>query len=48
MRIVVDLNTLVSGLLWQGTPRTLLDLARSGRFELLTSAILRPTWTSTT
>jgi len=40
MRIVVDLNTLVSGLIWQGTPRRLLELARAGRFELLTSAIL--------
>jgi len=40
MRIVVDLNTLVSGLLWRGTSRQLLDLTRAGRFELLTSAIL--------
>jgi predicted nucleic acid-binding protein len=39
MRIVLDLNTLVSGLLWQSTPRRLLDLARSGRFDLLSSAL---------
>jgi len=29
MRIVADTNTVLSGLLWQGPPRRLLDLARA-------------------
>jgi predicted nucleic acid-binding protein len=28
MRIVADTNTVLSGLLWQGPPRRLMDLAR--------------------
>lgn len=40
MRLVLDLNTLVSGLLWQGAPRHLVNLARAGRFELVSSAVL--------
>jgi putative PIN family toxin of toxin-antitoxin system len=40
MRVVADVNTIVSGLLWQGTPRLVLDAARSGKIHLLTSAAL--------
>lgn len=40
MRVVADTNTVVSGLLWHGPPRLVLDAARSGRIELFTSAIL--------
>ena len=37
MRIVIDTNALVSGLLWQGAPHTLLVYARTGAVELVTS-----------
>ena len=37
MSIVTDTNTVVSGSLWPGKPRTLLDTARSGAFQLVTS-----------
>jgi putative PIN family toxin of toxin-antitoxin system len=40
MRIVADTNTIISGLLWQGAPRQVLDLAFSGKLELFTSATL--------
>jgi putative PIN family toxin of toxin-antitoxin system len=40
MRVVVDTNTVVSGLLWYGAPRHVLDEARSGTIELFTSAVL--------
>jgi putative PIN family toxin of toxin-antitoxin system len=40
MRIVADTNTVVSGLLWQGAPRTLIDLGRAGRLSLSTSVTL--------
>lgn len=40
MRVVADTNTVVSGLLWQGSPRKVLDAARSGRIRLFTSSIL--------
>ena len=40
MRVVADTNTIVSGLLWKGAPRTLLDAAREGRIFLYTSATL--------
>lgn len=40
MRVVADTNTIVSGLLWQGAPRALLDAAREGRISLYTSATL--------
>ena len=30
MKIVLDTNTVISGLLWKGAPRQILDLARSG------------------
>lgn len=37
MRIVLDTNTVISGLFWRGAPRQVLDLARSGTFTLFTS-----------
>ena len=36
MRAVLDTNVVVSGLLWQGRPRQLLDAARNGRVEVFT------------
>jgi uncharacterized protein len=37
MRIVADTNTAVSGLLWKGTPRRLINAARAGQVLLITS-----------
>lgn len=40
MRVVADTNVIVSGLLWRGKPRRVLDAARDGIIELFTSATL--------
>lgn len=40
MRIVADTNTVLSGLLWQGPPRRLIDLARERAITLCTSVVL--------
>ena len=40
MRIVVDTNTAISGLLWQGAPRRLLDVCRAGKVVIVTSQVL--------
>jgi uncharacterized protein len=40
VRIVADTNTVVSGLLWQGPPRRLIDLARERTITLYTSLVL--------
>ncbi len=40
MRVVADTNIVVSGLLWRGNPRRVLDAAREAAIELFTSAIL--------
>jgi len=40
MRVVADTNIVVSGLLWKGNPRRLLDAARDGTIDLFTSAVL--------
>ncbi len=37
MRIVLDTNIVISGLLWRGNPRRILDTARDGITELFTS-----------
>ena len=37
MKLVLDTNTVISGLLWHGAPRQVLDLARSGSIALFTS-----------
>jgi putative PIN family toxin of toxin-antitoxin system len=38
--VVLDTNTVISGLLWHGAPRKLLDNAREGRIQLFTSVTL--------
>lgn len=40
MRVVADTNIIVSGLLWKGNPRRVLDAARDGKIDLFTSAVL--------
>lgn len=40
MRIVADTNTVLSGLLWQGPPRQIIDAARAGLITLHTSVVL--------
>jgi putative PIN family toxin of toxin-antitoxin system len=40
MRVVADTNVIVSGLLWKGNPRRVLDAARNGTIDLFTSAVL--------
>jgi putative PIN family toxin of toxin-antitoxin system len=37
MRLVLDVNVWVSGLLWQGAPRQVIDLARSGAVTIVVS-----------
>lgn len=40
MRLVLDTNIVVSGLIWGGVPRRLLDLARDEQATLFTSSVL--------
>lgn len=40
VRLVLDTNVVVSGLLWGGVPRRLLDLGRDGGVMLFTSSVL--------
>jgi putative PIN family toxin of toxin-antitoxin system len=40
VRLVLDTNTVISGLLWGGPPGRLIDLALAGRIELATSVAL--------
>ncbi len=40
MRVVADTNIIVSGLLWRGSPRRILDTAREGDIKLFTTAVL--------
>lgn len=40
MRLVLDTNVVVSGLIWGGVPRRLLELGRDGSVQLFTSAPL--------
>ena len=37
MRVVADTNVVVSGLLWQGPPRRIVDAARAGLLVLVSS-----------
>jgi putative PIN family toxin of toxin-antitoxin system len=37
VRVIADTNTAVSGLLWHGAPREVLDAARAGHIRLCTS-----------
>lgn len=40
MRLVLDTNAVVSGLLWDSTPSQLIDAGLQGRIELFTSQVL--------
>lgn len=40
LRLVLDTNTAVSGLLWNGTPARLIDLAETQRVQLYSSSTL--------
>lgn len=40
MRLVLDTNVVVSGLLWDGPPAKLIDAAQTGALELFTSRVL--------
>ena len=40
MRVVLDTNVLVSGLLWRGPPHELIQQARSGRMTIVSSTDL--------
>src|SRR5438034_5725167 len=40
VRVVLDTNTVISGLLWEGPASALLQAAREQRIELFTSAVL--------
>jgi len=40
MRIVIDTNVLVSGIVFEGVPAQLVDAMRAGDFELCTSSVL--------
>ncbi|PIV40830.1 MAG: putative toxin-antitoxin system toxin component, PIN family [Nitrospirae bacterium CG02_land_8_20_14_3_00_44_33] len=40
MKVVFDTNVIISSLIFDGTPRRLLDLARHGRFQLILSEFI--------
>jgi uncharacterized protein len=40
VRAVIDTNVLLSGLLWRGTPRTLIQQVRTGALTLISSPVL--------
>ena len=40
MRVVADTNIVVSGLMWRGNPRRILDAARAGDLTLVTTGAL--------
>ncbi len=40
VRLVLDTNIVVSGLIWGGVPHRLLDLGRDGKVTLFTSSLL--------
>lgn len=40
MRIVADTNTVISGLLWRGAPRRLIDAGRTRKVIIITSSAL--------
>lgn len=40
MRVVVDTNVLIAGLLWRGLPHTLLEHVRAGTLSLVSSPVL--------
>jgi putative PIN family toxin of toxin-antitoxin system len=40
VRVIIDTNVLLSGLLWHGTPHALLDRVRDGTVTLVSSPVL--------
>ena len=40
MKLVLDTNTVISGLLWRKTPRLIIDAAMEGRIQIATSTVL--------
>ena len=40
MHVVLDTNTVISGLLWHGPPRQILNLAREGKLTLFASSAM--------
>jgi putative PIN family toxin of toxin-antitoxin system len=44
MRLVLDTNVIISGLLWGGPPRHLLDLAQTSKIKLYTCSQLLKNW----
>lgn len=40
VRVVIDTNVLIAGLLWRGPPHVLLELARQGTLRLISSSAL--------
>ena len=40
LRLVLDTNAVIAGLLWKGPPRRLLEAAIAGEVELFSSAVL--------
>jgi putative PIN family toxin of toxin-antitoxin system len=40
VRVVLDTNVLISGLLWHGAPHDLIEQARASRIEVVSSAVL--------
>ena len=40
MRLVLDTNIIVSGLIWGGVPRQLLELSRNDQVTFFTSSVL--------
>jgi len=40
MRVVLDTNVIISGLLWSGTPRQALDAAKRGDIQIFTTVVL--------
>ena len=40
MRVVLDTNVLLSGLLWHGVPHTLIERVREGTLALVSSPVL--------
>ncbi|MGD1808750.1 putative toxin-antitoxin system toxin component, PIN family [Dapis sp. BLCC M126] len=40
MRIILDTNTVISGIFWRGKPFEVLELVRSGQIEVYTSEVM--------
>lgn len=44
LRVVIDTNVLLSGLLWHGAPHVLLEHVRAGTLGLVSSPRSWPSW----